>query len=248
MNETVRKIASHIGSGDNERVPVRCRTCGRPAWGPRFLIGMRCRIHPTGEMVPVEDLGMCDACEADSNDAALRAAMPRVDKEALLSASGIPVTDEVRLDEAVYRWLTKPTGGLVLSGPTRAGKTTQSCELGRRWIREREQSVIYRTEVKLLAALRDVERGAHMREMALLTSCDLLIIDDIGVAKSSDWTHALMFEVISARHQNKQPIVITTNLAVAGVQATFWTRPGTDDRIMRRLSEMCTPITMARRP
>ena len=42
-------------------------------------------------------------------------------------------------------------------------------------------------------------------------NCDLLIIDDLGKEKVSEWTLEKLYYVINSRYEDCLPIVITTN-------------------------------------
>lgn len=48
--------------------------------------------------------------------------------------------------------------------------------------------------------------------MKALTSCDLLIIDDLGAEKTSDWVQEKVFEIIDGRYRRQKPILATSNL------------------------------------
>lgn len=45
-----------------------------------------------------------------------------------------------------------------------------------------------------------------------LNICDLLIIDDIGAEKTSEWVEEIIFLIIDNRYRRKKPIMITSNL------------------------------------
>ncbi|MBO4359925.1 MAG: ATP-binding protein, partial [Eubacteriaceae bacterium] len=56
----------------------------------------------------------------------------------------------------------------------------------------------------------DDEPGGLM-EMA--ENCDLLVIDDLGTERQTDFTENLMFQLIDTRFRNGLPTIITTNLS-----------------------------------
>jgi len=47
--------------------------------------------------------------------------------------------------------------------------------------------------------------------MNAVLKCDLLVLDDIGAEKISDWVLESMFRIIDGRYRNKKPTLFTTN-------------------------------------
>lgn len=45
-----------------------------------------------------------------------------------------------------------------------------------------------------------------------LSECHLLILDDIGAEKVTDWVQDVLFRIIDGRYRNKKPILYTSNL------------------------------------
>jgi DNA replication protein DnaC len=72
--------------------------------------------------------------------------------------------------------------------------------------------------------------------MKALHTCDLLVIDDIGAEKVTDWVEDVIFRIIDGRYTRKKPIFITSNLSPddLGKHIGF--------RSMDRLTEICQPI------
>ena len=61
----------------------------------------------------------------------------------------------------------------------------------------------------------------------------LLVIDDLGKEKRSEWTDQIMYEVINARNGSNLPIVITTNLSPQEIIERY------DKAVTSRLMGMC---------
>jgi len=72
----------------------------------------------------------------------------------------------------------------------------------------------------------------------------LLIIDDLGVERSSEYTIELVYHIIDARYRSGGPMIITTNLTLNEME-----NPGTreKERIYDRILERCTPIRVEER-
>lgn len=67
----------------------------------------------------------------------------------------------------------------------------------------------------------------------------LLVIDDLGVERSSEYAMETVYTVIDERYKSKKPLIVTTNLTLDEL-----CRPKNMDyqRIYDRVIEMCTPL------
>ena len=73
-----------------------------------------------------------------------------------------------------------------------------------------------------------------------LTRVKLLVLDDLGAERDTSYSAELMYSVIDARYKAALPTIVTTNLALADMEAEedVWR-----SRIYDRIIEMC-PITI----
>ena len=71
---------------------------------------------------------------------------------------------------------------------------------------------------------------------------DLLIIDDLGVERSTEYAMEQMFFVIDSRYRSRRPMIITTNLKLDELK-----NPSdlAHARIYDRILERCAPILFA---
>ena len=69
---------------------------------------------------------------------------------------------------------------------------------------------------------------------------DLLIIDDLGVERSTEYALEQMFFVIDSRYRSRRPIIITTNLIKLSELKNSPDLAHT--RIYDRILERCAPI------
>lgn len=68
---------------------------------------------------------------------------------------------------------------------------------------------------------------------------DLLIIDDLGVERSTEYAMEQMFFVIDSRYRSRRPMIITTNLKLSELKNP----PDlAHARIYDRILERCAPI------
>jgi DNA replication protein DnaC len=85
--------------------------------------------------------------------------------------------------------------------------------------------------------------------LAKVLQCDLLIIDDFGTEKKSDWMLEKVFSLIDARYRSNKPLIITTNLnydenSMNCEISKHFTIDG-KDRIKDRINAMCYPYRVA---
>lgn len=126
---------------------------------------------------------------------------------------------------------------LLLAGPTGTGKTHQAygairslIAVGVRW-----HAV---TEADLYAGLR-LRLGADAeRELTALARCPVLLLDDLGAAKGSEWTEEIAYRLVNRRYNDMLPTLITTNLAIADL------REAVGDRVASRLAEMTERVVL----
>ena len=72
-----------------------------------------------------------------------------------------------------------------------------------------------------------------------LASYQLLIIDDLGVERNSEYVLGIIFSVIDCRIRSGRPLIITTNLPLNEIKSeTVLDKK----RIYDRILEMCTPM------
>lgn len=72
-----------------------------------------------------------------------------------------------------------------------------------------------------------------------LARYELLIIDDLGAERSSEYAIGIVFSVIDRRWRSGKPLIITTNLPLKALKE----EPNPDKkRIYDRILDMCTPV------
>lgn len=75
--------------------------------------------------------------------------------------------------------------------------------------------------------------------MNKLSCCSLLIIDELGLERSSEYALGIIFDVIDHRYRSGKPLITTTNLPLKEIKG----EPNIDKRrIYDRILEQCTPI------
>ena len=75
-----------------------------------------------------------------------------------------------------------------------------------------------------------------------LVSADLLIIDDFGAQRKTEYASEQVFTVIDERYKTKKPLIVTSNLPYHSLKET---KDITEQRIADRIVDMCIPIEIA---
>lgn len=134
--------------------------------------------------------------------------------------------------------------GLVLVGNNGVGKTHLACSIANKLI-ENGTPVIYGTLINLLAELRnsyDTDNNiSEMEIIKLYENVDLLIIDDLGKEKPSEWGLEKLFTIVNSRYENNLPVIITTNYNQNSLveRLSLNGEIETAKSIISRLYEMC---------
>ncbi|MCX5460397.1 ATP-binding protein [Streptomyces sp. FT1] len=128
---------------------------------------------------------------------------------------------------------------LLIAGPTGSGKTHQAYGAVRalltRGVRLRWEAT---TSADLHARLRPRVGHDGERELQTLSRSPLLLLDDLGAAKTSEWTEELTYRLINHRYEHMLPTLITTNLPTAELRIAL------GDRVTSRLAEMTERVIL----
>lgn len=134
--------------------------------------------------------------------------------------------------------------GLILVGNNGVGKTHLACSIANELIKN-GIPIIYGTLINLLAELKntyDVYNNiSEMKIIKLYEKVDLLIIDDLGKEKPSEWGLEKLFTIINSRYENNLPVIITTNYNQNSLidRLSINGEIETAKSIISRLYEMC---------
>jgi DNA replication protein DnaC len=84
-------------------------------------------------------------------------------------------------------------------------------------LKERGKIPVFQTMTELLERIRSTFRQQSKESereiMTALQDCDLLVLDDIGAEKVTDWTLDVLFRIIDGRYRAKKPTLFTTNFS-----------------------------------
>jgi DNA replication protein DnaC len=187
-------------------------------------------------------MGDCPGCARDKMAAAIQRIIPP------------RFTAPVALPGAVTEWAAhgRDAQGLYLTGPVGTGKTHTAWAALTAWcmttrvvprIRPEEgpggwdrPNVIF---TRMTDLLDDLRPGDESRQR--IRDCQnaaLLVIDDVGAEKSSEWTQERFYSIIDHRYAEQVPLILTGNLPPKELA------PQVGERAASRLAEMCKVVAM----
>ena len=137
---------------------------------------------------------------------------PREDAEAALSAAVQFVRDFGSADTSLFFY-----------GDVGVGKTFLSHCIAGELLRA-GRSVLYITAYDLFDTLREYnfeDRRAGQEAHDLIFDSELLIIDDLGTELSNSFAASQLFLIVNERILRRKPVIISTNLSLAGFRDTF---------------------------
>lgn len=132
--------------------------------------------------------------------------------------------------------------GLVLWGTFGTGKTHLAAAIVRQRLSEGVVGLFIKTPALLNRMRATFDKDSTGPTAAeLLTAVKrvpLLVLDDLGVEKTTDWVTETLYEIVDSRYCDGLPLIITTNLTAPDLKKQI------GKRIASRLAEMCVWIEM----
>ncbi len=124
----------------------------------------------------------------------------------------------------------------LLVGATGLGKTHLSTAVGVTVIR-RGYDVVYKSVQSMLEDFETAQfRGGDPESLRNYYDCDLLIIDDLGVELSNQFTVSCLYNVINSRINSRRSTIFSTNLTQSELREKY------ADRITSRLFGEYKPL------
>lgn len=128
--------------------------------------------------------------------------------------------------------------GLLLYGPVGTGKSyTAACIANA--LMEQSVTVVMTSFVKILQDIQSV--GNEANYIQILNSASLLIIDDLGAERNTDYALEKVYNIIDSRSRTDKPMILTTNLELPEMLECTDIRY---KRVYDRIFETCYPVEM----
>ena len=152
----------------------------------------------------------------------------------------------VKLSEAMKRYadnfdeFKKQSKGLLLYGTVGTGKTYYAACIANRLI-DNSYKVLMTNFARLTNQIQGMFEGKQAY-IDSLNSYTLLIIDDLGAERKSEYMQEMVFNIIDSRYRSGLPFIITTNLTadeLKNPQDIGYTR------IYDRVLERCFPVEVS---
>lgn len=208
------------------------------AWRPAFLAeaGLTMTDLVNDDFEPADDAGT-----AQLDKAAER--IPARYATALATEPGIRswMADVLHQAVADRRMACSVTTGpsVLLLGPTGTGKTFQAygavrgiacCGVRARW-----HAVSAADFYARMRPRHGVDAEAEFQGIA---DAALLVLDDLGVAKGSEWVEEINYRLVNHRYERSLPTLFTSNILPKDLAAAL------GERVASRLNEMTSRVTL----
>ena len=95
---------------------------------------------------------------------------------------------------------------------------------------------------KILNQMGAMYSEERYRYIASFSNYSLLILDDLGIERSTEYALEQVYAVIDERYKAGLPVIITTNLKIAEIRNP---QDVAYARIYSRILEMCTPVRIS---
>lgn len=140
------------------------------------------------------------------------------------------------------------TNGLIIMGESGVGKTHLAASIANKLI-ENDKIVLMGRLTTLLDMIKETFKDNMKSENELIelySNVDMIIIDDLGTEKISNWTLERLYTIIENRNENRLPIIITTRFDKHGLIERFSKCQDEQlvDAIISKLYQMCYGVTL----
>lgn len=139
--------------------------------------------------------------------------------------------------------------GIAFTGSFGTGKTHLAAAITNELLKHHIPVIFGSLSALLMQIKETYGEGKRVSETSIITlysTIELLVIDDIGKEKITDWVLEKLFDIINNRYEANLPIIITSNYSVTELTERLSTDKNavTAQAITSRISEMTRGIEM----
>lgn len=127
--------------------------------------------------------------------------------------------------------------GLLLHGPVGSGKSSAAACIANQLLDQGYR--VHMTDFSTAANKIQSTFDGKQEYINELCKYSLLIIDDLGIERQSEYMQEIVYSIINARYQSEKPLIITTNLDINEVKKIEDRGKG---RVYDRILERCHPV------
>ena len=131
--------------------------------------------------------------------------------------------------------------GLLLWGDVGTGKSFVAACIANALL-DQGIPVLMTNFSKILNQMGAMYSEERYRYIASFSNYSLLILDDLGIERSTEYALEQVYAVIDERYKSGLPVIITTNLKIAEIRNP---QDVVYARIYSRILEMCTPVRIS---
>lgn len=136
--------------------------------------------------------------------------------------------------------------GIIFIGPNGVGKTHLACAILNKIYTEKNLKGLFLDYSNLNFKLKDAFSGEEEESISslidLFIETPLLVLDDLGSIKPSNWFLDIVYEIINQRYLNNKFMVLTTAYQISEDtgKETLYSRIG--DALVSRILEVCKVV------
>ena len=220
--------------------PLACPDCGKTTEGSfsHFTFGWSFEV--------------CPSCQYEKDIKEIHANIDEIllDRGIPRRFLGADMKNMPKSYKTVYKDLNEGRG-LYIYGPRGVGKTYFASALAKVpiWTPPRTRVGVDRRIFPLFVSVPEFlmeikntfRKGSQRKEedvLSMYSDAYILILDDLGVEKPSDWVAETLYVLINRRYEDMRRTIITSNIALPELSMRL------DDRIASRIAEMCKVVIM----